>query len=61
MKNTDVKVKCIREIIIPTLGRHCLVGEEDSVPWAVADGYNDCFVKMETKPENKEQATEENK
>ena len=61
MKNTDVKVKCIREIIISTLGLHCLVGEEYSVPLVVADGYDDCFVKMETKPENKEQTTEENK
>ena len=61
MKNTDVKVKCIREITVSTLGLHCLVGKEYSVPLAVADGYNDCFEKMETKPETKKQETEENK
>tara|TARA_R100001594_G_scaffold148319_1_gene203221 strand:- start:2879 stop:3082 length:204 start_codon:yes stop_codon:yes gene_type:complete len=61
MKTTDVKVKCIREIKIPSLGLHCLVGEEYSVPLVVADGYDDCFKKMETKPKNKARATEENK
>ena len=61
MKNTDVKVKCIREITISTLGLHCMVGEEYSVPLVVADGYDDCFEKMESKPETKKQETEENK
>ena len=61
MKTTDVKVKCIREIKIPSLGLHCLVGEEYSVPLVVADGYDDCFKKMETKSETKKQETEENK
>jgi len=61
MKNTDVKVKCIRAIKISSLGLDCLVGEEYSVPLVVADGYDDCFKKMETKPKNKARATEENK
>ena len=61
MKTTDVKVKCIREIIISTLNLHCMVGEEYSIPIVVADGYDDCFEKMKTKPKNKARATEENK
>ena len=61
MKKTDVKVKCIRAIKIPSLGLDCLVGEEYSVPLVVADGYDDCFEKMESKPETKKQETEENK
>ena len=62
------KVKCLREIIIPKLGLHCLVGETYEVPAEIANGYDDSFkklIKAKTKKaetaENKESATEEDK
>ena len=54
------KVKCLREIIIPKLGLHCLVGETYEVPADIANGYDDSFKKL-TKAKTKKADTEENK
>jgi hypothetical protein len=62
------KVKCLREIIIPKLGLHCLVGETYEVPAEIANGYDDSFeklIKAKAKKadveEDKQSTAEENK